>query len=74
MAHEVGAIVVADNTWATPVLQRPLDLNCDVVMHSTTKYIGGHSDVLGGALVFKDANHEPKVGIKGNANKCLLCR
>ena len=58
MAHEVGAIVVADNTWATPVLQRPLDLNCDVVMHSTTKYIGGHSDVLGGALIFKDANHE----------------
>jgi len=58
IAHEVGAIVVADNTWATPVLQRPLDLNCDVVMHSTTKYIGGHSDVLGGALIFKDANHE----------------
>ncbi len=58
MAHEVGAIVVADNTWATPVLQRPLDFNCDVVMHSTTKYIGGHSDVLGGALVFKDASHE----------------
>lgn len=58
MAHEAGAIVVCDNTWATPVLQRPLDLNCDVVMHSTTKYLGGHSDVLGGALVFKDPNHE----------------
>lgn len=56
LAHEVGAICVCDNTWATPVLQRPLDLNCDVVMHSTTKYLSGHSDVLGGALVFKEDN------------------
>ncbi len=56
MAHEVGAICVCDNTWATPVLQRPLDLNCDVVMHSTTKYLSGHSDVLGGALIFKQDN------------------
>jgi cystathionine gamma-synthase len=56
MAHEVGAICVCDNTWATPVLQRPLDLNCDVVMHSTTKYLSGHSDVLGGALIFKHDN------------------
>lgn len=53
LAHEAGAICVCDNTWATPVLQRPLDLNCDVVMHSTTKYLSGHSDVLGGALIFK---------------------
>ncbi len=56
LAHEAGAIVVADNTWATPALQRPLDLNCDVVMHSTTKYLSGHSDVLGGALVFGENN------------------
>ncbi|MBC8156296.1 MAG: PLP-dependent transferase [Bacteroidetes bacterium] len=56
MAHEAGAICVCDNTWATPVLQRPLDLNCDVVMHSTSKYLSGHSDVLGGALVFKQNN------------------
>jgi cystathionine gamma-synthase len=56
MAHEAGAICVCDNTWATPVLQRPLDLNCDVVMHSTTKYLSGHSDVLGGALIFKHDN------------------
>ncbi|MBX3710715.1 MAG: PLP-dependent transferase [Lysobacter sp.] len=49
-AHE--AVVVADNTFATPLLQRPLALGADVVMHSTTKYFGGHSDVLGGALVF----------------------
>lgn len=53
LAHDAGAICVCDNTWATPVLQRPLDLNCDVVMHSTTKYISGHSDVLGGALIFR---------------------
>lgn len=53
IAHQAGALVVCDNTWATPVLQRPLDLGCDVVMHSTTKYFGGHSDVLGGALIFR---------------------
>ncbi|MEO5816505.1 MAG: aminotransferase class I/II-fold pyridoxal phosphate-dependent enzyme [Gemmatimonadaceae bacterium] len=53
LAHSVGARCVVDNTWATPVLQRPLDLGADVVMHSTTKYLGGHSDLLGGALVAK---------------------
>ena len=54
IAHAGGAICVCDNTWATPILQRPLDLGCDVVMHATTKYFGGHSDVLGGALVFRE--------------------
>jgi cystathionine gamma-synthase len=52
IAHAHGARLVCDNTFATPVLQRPLTLGADVVMHSTTKYFGGHSDVLGGALVF----------------------
>jgi len=52
VAHRKGAVLVCDNTFATPVLQRPLALGADVVMHSTTKYFGGHSDVLGGALVF----------------------
>lgn len=52
IAHANGARFVCDNTFATPVLQRPLELGADVVMHSTTKYFGGHSDVLGGALVF----------------------
>lgn len=52
LAHAVGARCVVDNTWATPVLQHPLALGADVVMHSTTKYLGGHSDLLGGALVF----------------------
>ena len=51
LAHRVGARCVVDNTWATPVLQRPLDLGADLVMHSTTKYLGGHSDLVGGALV-----------------------
>jgi len=52
LAHRHGALLACDNTFATPVLQRPLALGADVVMHSTTKYFGGHSDVLGGALVF----------------------
>ena len=52
IGHAAGALVVADNTFATPLLQRPLALGADIVMHSTTKYFGGHSDVLGGALVF----------------------
>jgi cystathionine gamma-synthase len=52
IAHAAGALVVADNTFATPLLQRPLALGADIAMHSTTKYFGGHSDVLGGALVF----------------------
>lgn len=52
IAHEHGALLACDNTFATPALQQPLALGADVVMHSTTKYFGGHSDVLGGALVF----------------------
>ena len=52
LAHRHGALLACYNTFATPVLQRPLALGADVVMHSTTKYFGGHSDVLGGALVF----------------------
>ncbi len=54
IAHAVGAIVVVDNTFATPYLQQPLVLGADVVVHSTTKYLGGHSDVLGGAIVTND--------------------
>ena len=52
LARAHGAIVACDNTFATPLLQQPLALGADVVMHSTTKYFGGHSDALGGALVF----------------------
>jgi len=50
-AHEHGALLVVDNTFASPYLQQPLTLGADVVVHSTTKYLGGHSDVVGGALV-----------------------
>jgi cystathionine beta-lyase/cystathionine gamma-synthase len=53
-AHKVGAIVVVDNTFASPYLQRPLDLGADVVLHSTTKYIGGHSDLVGGFVATND--------------------
>ena len=53
-AHAVGAILVVDNTFATPYLQNPLDLGADVVVHSTTKYLGGHSDVVGGFVATND--------------------
>jgi cystathionine beta-lyase/cystathionine gamma-synthase len=53
-AHEVGAILVVDNTFATPYLQRPLELGADVVVHSTTKYLGGHSDTVGGFAATND--------------------
>lgn len=56
LAHEAGARVVVDNTWATPVGQRPLELGADLVMHATTKYLGGHSDVMGGALITRTAD------------------
>jgi cystathionine gamma-synthase len=54
IAHAAGALAVCDNTWATPLLQRPLDLGADVVMHATTKYLAGHGDVTGGALVLRE--------------------
>lgn len=57
LAKEKGAYVVVDSTWTTPLLQRPLDLGADLVIHSVTKYLAGHSDVLGGAVVAK--SHTP---------------
>lgn len=61
IGHEAGALVVVDNTFASPALQRPLLLGADVVVHSTTKYLGGHSDVVGGAIVTSDAALAEKV-------------
>ncbi|HLR44014.1 MAG TPA: cystathionine gamma-synthase [Brevibacterium sp.] len=61
IGHEVGALVVVDNTFASPALQRPLAFGADVVVHSTTKYLGGHSDVVGGAIVTNDAALAEKV-------------
>ncbi|MBV8527476.1 MAG: PLP-dependent transferase, partial [Candidatus Dormibacteraeota bacterium] len=54
VAHDRGALLCIDGTFASPVLQRPLELGADIVMHSTTKFLGGHSDVLGGALITSD--------------------
>ena len=53
IAHQAGALCVCDNTWATPILQRPFQLGADVIVHSTTKYLGGHSDILGGMVIAK---------------------
>ncbi|HWM33867.1 MAG TPA: cystathionine gamma-synthase [Pseudolysinimonas sp.] len=61
LAHAAGAIVVVDNTFASPYLQQPLSLGADVVVHSTTKYLGGHSDVLGGAVVLNAGELAEKV-------------
>jgi len=55
LAHRARALVVVDNTFATPALQQPIALGADIVLHSTTKYLGGHSDIIGGALVVKEA-------------------
>ena len=51
LAHKHGALLVVDNTFASPYLQQPLELGADIVVHSTTKYLGGHSDVVGGAVI-----------------------
>ena len=57
LSRSAGSAVVVDNTFATPVFQRPLELGADFVLHSTTKFLGGHSDVTGGAIVARDAEH-----------------
>jgi cystathionine gamma-synthase len=62
LGHEFGATVVVDNTFASPYLQRPLELGADVVVHSTTKYLGGHSDVLGGAIVLNEGELADRIG------------
>jgi cystathionine gamma-synthase len=61
IGHAAGALVVVDNTFASPYLQQPLALGADAVVHSTTKYLGGHSDVLGGALIVNDDELAEKV-------------
>ena len=67
VAHDAGALLVVDNTFASPYLQQPLSLGADVVVHSTTKYCGGHSDVVGGALVVKDLEVAEKVAFHQNS-------
>ena len=67
IAHESGAILVVDNTFASPYLQQPLLLGADVVVHSTTKYLGGHSDVIGGGLVVSDGELGEQLAYHQNA-------
>ena len=67
VAHDAGALLVVDNTFATPYLQQPLSLGADVVVHSTTKYIGGHSDVVGGALIAGDDDLGARLAFHQNA-------
>ncbi len=62
VAHDAGASLVVDNTFASPYLQNPLALGADIVVHSTTKYIGGHSDASGGAVILSDAEAAEKIG------------
>ena len=67
IAHEAGALLVVDNTFASPYLQQPLALGADVVVHSTTKYLGGHSDVIGGGLVVSDPELGDRLAYHQNA-------
>ncbi|TMR97612.1 cystathionine gamma-synthase [Nonomuraea basaltis] len=67
LAHDNGALLVVDNTFASPYLQQPLALGADVVVHSTTKYVGGHSDVVGGALIAADAGLGEELAYHQNA-------
>jgi cystathionine beta-lyase/cystathionine gamma-synthase len=67
VAHGAGALLVVDNTFASPYLQQPLTLGADVVVHSTTKYLGGHSDVVGGALVVADSDLGERLQFHQNA-------
>jgi cystathionine gamma-lyase len=80
IAHRGGALLGVDSTFATPVLTRPLELGADIVMHSATKYLGGHSDLLGGALVARDAGLLKELYFVQNATgavmgplECFLC-
>lgn len=67
VAHDAGALLVVDNTFASPYLQQPLTLGADVVVHSTTKYVGGHSDVVGGAVVVRDLELADKIAFHQNS-------
>ncbi len=72
IVHERGALLAVDNTFATPVLTRPLELGVDISMHSATKYLGGHSDLLGGALVVRDPKLFQDLYFVQNATGAIL--
>ncbi|MEI7555667.1 cystathionine gamma-synthase [Candidatus Chlorohelix sp.] len=67
MAHNAGSLLVVDNTFASPYLQRPLEFGADVVLHSSTKYLGGHSDAVGGLLVMHDKELRDRIAFFQNA-------
>jgi O-succinylhomoserine (thiol)-lyase len=67
LAHSHGALIICDNTFLSPYFQQPLELGADIVVHSTTKYINGHSDVVGGGVVVKDPRLAEKIGFLQNA-------
>ncbi len=72
LAHRHGVLLAVDNTFATPALTRPLELGADIVMHSATKYIGGHTDLLGGALVVRDAQLFERLYFIQNATGAVM--
>lgn len=72
IAHKHGLILVVDNTFLSPYFQRPLDLGADIVVYSTTKYIGGHSDVLGGSVVLNNNDFYKKIAYNQNAVGAVL--
>lgn len=67
LARERGLLTICDNTFSSPYFQKPLELGTDIVVHSTTKYINGHSDVVGGAIVVRDAGLAERIGFLQNA-------
>ncbi len=72
IAHRNGAVVVVDNTFASPYLQKPLSLGADIVMHSTTKFLGGHSDTVGGAAIAKSKEHVEWLSFVQNSSGAIL--
>ncbi len=72
IAHEHGALLGVDSTFASPVLTRPLELGADIVMHSATKYLGGHSDLMGGALVVRDQQLFEELYFVQNATGAIM--
>jgi len=72
LAHQAGALVVIDNTFATPIAQNPLELGADYVMHSATKYLGGHSDLLAGLVVVKDEKLAEEIKFIQNSSGGIL--
>lgn len=67
IARAAGAVSIADNTFMSPYFQRPFELGCDIIVHSTTKYLNGHSDVVGGAVITRQKEHAERVGYIVNA-------